>query len=103
MADALIGAVKKNDVVLVEQMIGRGLDVNCVDEDGKTSLHWAAYNGFVECAQVLLESKANLYKADQAGWAPLHVASWCGRAKCVKVGCEIGFFFFHTWSHFQVT
>ena len=52
MADALIGAVKTNDVALVKQLIGGGVDVNGGDRDGWTALHWAANRGFVECTKL---------------------------------------------------
>ena len=87
MADSLIDAAKKSNVALVKELIGRGVDVNGVDDVyGYTALDWAAREGFVECAKVLLEANADVNKTDGDGWAPLLIASWNGRAECVKVG-----------------
>ena len=60
MADALIGAVKTNDVALVKQLIFSGADVNGVDRFGSTALYYAAENGFVECSKVLLEANPQI-------------------------------------------
>src|SRR3990167_1957872 len=86
MAYALRGAVIKNDVPLLMQLIEGGADVNGVDGEGRSALFWAAVAGRVECAKVLLDANANVNKADNFGWTPLHSASNFGRAECVKVG-----------------
>src|SRR3990167_563691 len=39
------------------------------------------------CKKVLLEAKADVEKADDHGWTPLHWASDSGYAECVKVLC----------------
>ena len=87
MEDALIVAASQNDVSLVKQLIQRGVDVNGVDGYGYTSLYCAACRGFAECAQLLLEAKADVDKADSyGGWTPVFVASKWGYMECVKVG-----------------
>ena len=53
MADALIDAVKENDVALVKQFIGKGVDVGGVDGGGRTALLCAARKIFVVRAKVL--------------------------------------------------
>lgn len=103
MAEGLVGAVGTNNFPLVKELIGTGMDVNGVDQHGKTGLHWAVYNGSVECAKLLLEAKADVNRPNHNGWTPLHVASLAGGAECVKVGCDIVFLFlfsFHAvgWS-----
>ena len=86
MADALIEAAKRNDVALVKQLIGRGVYVDGVDNAwGRSALYWAAREGFVECAKVLLEANAEVSKADNVGWTPLHITSNNGHVECVKV------------------
>ena len=85
MADSLIDAAKKSNVALVKELIGRGVDVNGVDDVGWTALNWAATGGFVECAKVLLEANADVNKSDDDGWTPLLAASNHGRVECVKV------------------
>ena len=85
MADALIDAAVKNDVTLVKQLIGTGVDVNGVDLAGYTALYYAAMRGFVECAKVLLEADADVNIANDIGWTPLHTVSANGHVECVKV------------------
>ena len=102
MADALIDAVEKNDVALVRQLIGRGVYVDGVDNAwGRSALYWAAREGFVECAKVLLEANADVHKANDSGWNPLHPASYNGHVECVKVGCLFGLWM-KKQSHFSL-
>ena len=81
----LFRAVEGNEVALVKELIGRGVDVNGVDGIGYTALDWAAQRGFVECAKVLLEANADVNKTDDDGWTPLLIASNYGHVECVKV------------------
>ena len=104
MTDALIDAAKKNDVALVKEFIGRGIDVNGVYVNGWTALYWAARRGFVECSKVLLEANAEVNRVDDDGWTPLHTTSYYGHVECVKVWwwCDILSFVWmkKTISHF---
>lgn len=51
------------------------LDINALDEEGRSALHWAAYLGHVDVARVLLEAGANIEVLDTADFStPLHVA-----------------------------
>jgi ankyrin repeat protein len=53
----------------------RGVDVNARDKKGWTSLHWAAFNGRVEVAQVLLDCFANTKLETDEGDTALHIVS----------------------------
>jgi ankyrin repeat protein len=46
-----------------------------VDAGGCTALHYAAWDGHVECVKVCLELHANVDTQDRSGWTPLHIAS----------------------------
>jgi ankyrin repeat protein len=85
MSDALIDAVKENDIALLKQLIEDGADVNGVDEVVRTALFWAAVKGFVGCARLLLVANADVNKGNRGGWTPLHIASSNGHGECVKV------------------
>ena len=47
-------------------------------------LHDAAYNGRVECAQVLLQYGDQVDKANNFGQTPLHAAAYLGRLECAQ-------------------
>lgn len=58
-------AVTMSDVYPVLQ---RGADVNATDKSGQTALHWSAVRGAAQVAEVLLNSGAQLEKADCHGY-----------------------------------
>lgn len=73
----------------LERRIKEGMDVNAVDEDGWTLLHFAAaWNGRVKCLRVLVQRGADVTKEDDRKWTPLHFAARLGNAECVKVCVE---------------
>ena len=60
-----------------------GTNVNAVDDDGWTPLHYAAGMGTLENIQVLLEAGGNINAANDDG-TPLHPASWYGSLENIK-------------------
>jgi len=82
---SLIQSTINNDLNDVNRLIRDGVDVNAVDEDGRTALWFAADGGHVECAIALLYANADVNKADEDGFTPLQEASFYGRAECVRV------------------
>jgi ankyrin repeat protein len=49
-----------------------GVDVDCVDSEGQTPLHWACYQGAGEAIYYLLAWSNSLNKQDNKGKTPLH-------------------------------
>ena len=45
VAGPLHEAAKEGDLVTIKSLIAEGFDVNTVDKNKLTSLHWAAYKG----------------------------------------------------------
>jgi len=82
---SLIRRVKDNNLNDVNRLIREGVDVNAVDQEGRTALWYAAARGHVRCATALLDAKADMDKADNYGYTPLWCASYNGRAECVRV------------------
>ena len=79
-------AAMKGDREAVRALVRDGADVNAPQGDGMTALHWAAMNGDVETADVLLHAGANLEAVTRIGaHRPLHVASRAGSSQVVQL------------------
>ena len=52
---ALIHAAKSGDRDTLRTLIQKKADVNAVDGDGSTALHWASYRDDLESADLLLQ------------------------------------------------
>ncbi|EPS38868.1 hypothetical protein H072_7366 [Dactylellina haptotyla CBS 200.50] len=70
---ALFKAVKSGNIEVVQIFLKYGAMVQAVDHKGWTPLHIAAYCGFVEIGELLLENGADV-DAGPDGWTPLHIA-----------------------------
>ena len=84
-------AAMRDDVEAVRALIAEGADVNAPRGDGMTGLHWAALNGNVEVAGMLIEAGADLEAVTRLGaHRPLHVAGRAGWGKVVAMLVEAG-------------
>ncbi|MBI4522092.1 MAG: ankyrin repeat domain-containing protein [Gemmatimonadetes bacterium] len=84
-------AAMRGDAQAVRSLLKGGADVNAAQGDGMTALHWAAENGDVEMANMLIYAGANLEAVTRMGeYTPLHVASEAGNAGIVKALLEAG-------------
>ena len=92
LGQALIAASRAGSSELVQALIGSAADPNSrgpskcsckhcprcitfVDAAGSTSLHAAAHNGHLECAQLLVDAGANPAVADHEGLTAIHQAA----------------------------
>ena len=57
-----------------------GAEVDAVDEDGNTALHWAAKEGKLDCARLLVAADADRTKTNKAGKTALDIAKQKGEA-----------------------
>src|SRR5688572_15287933 len=84
-------AAMKGDREAVRALVRQGADVNAPQGDGMTALHWAALNGDVEIADMLVHAGANLEAITRiGGHRPLHVASRQGNAPVVALLLKAG-------------
>ncbi|XP_013397441.1 ankyrin repeat, SAM and basic leucine zipper domain-containing protein 1, partial [Lingula anatina] len=60
------------DADIVKQALDYVQEVNVVDKDGSTPLHWAAREGHENILNLLLHRGADRYLTDQYGRTPLH-------------------------------
>ena len=79
---SFIEAAKYNEANRVGNLIRLGANVNQVDSNGKTALHWAARYGFVDVVEKLLfhymsKGKVKYDLRDKWGWTPLNLAVHC--------------------------
>lgn len=72
-------AVKAGDVALVKDYVGREPALlNARDKEGNTPLHWAAWKGFPDVAEALIDAGADVGAHSQNehwGTTPLHAAA----------------------------
>jgi ankyrin repeat protein len=81
----------RGDLVAVRALLKQGADVNAAQGDGMTALHWAASNGNVDMAKVLIYAGANLEAVTRIGsYTPLHLASKAAKAEVVRTLLEAG-------------
>eukprot|EP00981_Chlorochromonas_danica_P005067 scaffold1028_cov205-Ochromonas_danica.AAC.1 len=73
--DNLFSAVKSNNLTRLEELWRCGLrNMTVRDEGGKTALHLASHQGYLEVARLLLESGSNVDQVDTGNHTALHYA-----------------------------
>jgi ankyrin repeat protein len=86
----LIEAVKANDVAAVRGLLDTRVDVNAVQADGTTALHWAVDRDSAEIVQLLIRAGANVKAANRYGSTPLWLASLNGNPATIGMLLEAG-------------
>ena len=83
----LIIAVRDKNIVECRRLIDTGeANVNGDrDQYGETALHRASIRGYLEIAELLTSSGADVNIRDSHGWTALHRASINGRLKIVQL------------------
>ncbi len=76
-------AAMSGDVAAV-RTLAETADVNARQADGATAMHWAAYLGNVEMAQVLIDAGADVGVANRNGSTPLWLAATSGHAEMIR-------------------
>src|SRR5689334_104193 len=84
-------AASRGDDEAVRGLLQKGADVNAPQPDGMTALHWAAYKGDAEMAEMLLYGGAHADAVTRIGqYTPLHIASREGNTAVAKLLVEKG-------------
>src|SRR5262249_13152520 len=81
---ALIDAVKAKNHGAIRALIQQHADVNAVDPDGSTALHWAVYGDDNETVELLIHSGANVRALNRYGVMPLALACTNGNVAIVE-------------------
>ena len=83
---SLIDAAKNGDKVALRALLQKKADVNAVDADGSTALHWASYRDDIATADLLIRAGAKVNVANESGRdAAFRPASQNGSAGMVWV------------------
>ena len=84
--DKLGMAAEIGDLVKVNKLISKGVDVNITNPvSGVTPLGVAAERGYVDIVKVMLAGKANVEAQTMDGLTPLHIATQFGQLEVVKL------------------
>ncbi len=80
----LVEAVKAQDTATARKLIEQNVNVNELQADGATALHWAAYHDDLETAMLLIEAGAKVDAANDFGVMPLSLACTNGSAPMIE-------------------
>ena len=69
---------------ICELLFHQGADVNHVDHNGHTALHWAVLSYCPNTVALYLGLGANINAVNNNGDTPMHVALYVGSASCVR-------------------
>ena len=75
--------------VVIKLLLEKEADTVAADSDGRTPLHWASQNGYVEVVELLLSKGANVNAQEPYGTA-LQAASAIGHDKTVELLLSTG-------------
>src|SRR5262245_38221631 len=81
----LIDAVRKGHGPGVRSLLQQRVNVNAIEADGTTALHWAARLDDVETAKVLIRAGANSKASNRYGVTPLSLASINGSSTMIEL------------------
>jgi ankyrin repeat protein len=84
-------AAQRSDIEAVRTLLKQGAEVTASQGDGMAALHWAALNGNVDMAQILLYAGANLNATTRiGGYTPLLLAAKNGNPSLVEMLLNAG-------------
>ncbi len=86
----LVDAAERSDRSEVRALLQQYVNVNQVQADGMTALHWTAYRDDLETAKLLIEAKADVKFANRYGVTPLLLACVSGNGPMVELLLDAG-------------
>uniref|UniRef100_A0A8C9ZZQ0 Euchromatic histone-lysine N-methyltransferase 1b n=1 Tax=Sander lucioperca TaxID=283035 RepID=A0A8C9ZZQ0_SANLU len=78
-------SLKYKHVDQVKLLLSKGADISIRDKEENICLHWAAFSGSVEIAELLLNARCHLQAVNIHGDSPLHIAARENRLECVTL------------------
>ena len=86
----LISASKDGNIDKVRDSLENGVDIDYVDDDGRTALMYASQNGHIDIVRILIEQNADVNYQDDDGNTPTSLASENGHSEVIDVLIESG-------------
>src|SRR5262249_14271626 len=80
----LSDAAKNGDKEALRALLQKGANVNAMEGDGTTALHWAGYRDDLEAADLLIRAGAKVNAANDLGATPLWTACENGSESMVR-------------------
>jgi len=80
----LADAAQRSDVAALRSLMNQHGDVNGVQADGSTALHWAVLHDNIELTNQLLDAGANAKAATRYNITPLSLACTNGNATIIE-------------------
>lgn len=90
MSINIFDAVLQEDEDQLKSLIMNKVDLNPLDEDGRTPLIHSVIDGMYEFIQLLLENGANVNVSDELGYTALHYAAQSYDLKATQLLLENG-------------
>jgi ankyrin repeat protein len=81
----LIEAVKAGDLATVTALLASGVDIHQQDEQGWSSLNWAAGKGDVAIIEVLLQNGADIFQVGRDQRTPYMIALAAARVEAARL------------------
>lgn len=82
---ALCLAASEGDLTELRRLVGRGLDANACDYDGRTPLHLACAGGHIETLRFLISIGVDPNRADRFGNKPIDDARRSGKDEIISI------------------
>lgn len=86
----LADAAEQHDEDTMRDLLDGGADVNAVQVDGMTALHWAAYYDDLSTVEFLVDHGAEVNSENRYGVPPLSLACTNGNGEIVKLLLDAG-------------
>ncbi|KAH8850732.1 Acyl-CoA-binding domain-containing protein 6 [Schistosoma japonicum] len=88
---SIFSLIKQHDLESLIRLLSVNCnEVNSLDKNEMTPLHWASDRGFSDMVSTLIKYNANINSKDSEGQTPLHYACFCGHDEVVQVLLKFG-------------
>ncbi|KAI4975963.1 hypothetical protein ZWY2020_049570 [Hordeum vulgare] len=72
-------------IPLMDKLLDNGVDIDLVDKDGATPLHYAVQVGALQTVKLLIKYRVDVSVADVDGWTPLHLSGTSRNRDITKI------------------